>query len=61
VTAPRPDGAFIPRPVQSRVPLLTGPNSDRVLRLTAERADIAAQPSVDAFTPVTERLRTESA
>ncbi|MGW2638271.1 LLM class F420-dependent oxidoreductase [Streptomyces sp. NPDC001348] len=31
-----------PRPAQPRVPLLVGGNGDRVLRLTAERADIAA-------------------
>ncbi len=33
---------FQPRPVQSRVPLLIGANGDRMLRLTAEHADIAA-------------------
>ncbi|MFF7754385.1 LLM class F420-dependent oxidoreductase [Streptomyces sp. NPDC007971] len=33
---------FQPRPTQSRVPLLIGANGDRMLRLTAERADIAA-------------------
>ncbi|MFI1767999.1 LLM class F420-dependent oxidoreductase [Streptomyces sp. NPDC020800] len=33
---------FQPRPAQSRVPLLIGANGDRMLRLTAERADIAA-------------------
>ncbi|MFJ3307721.1 LLM class F420-dependent oxidoreductase [Streptomyces sp. NPDC086549] len=32
---------FEPRPVQSRVPLLVGGNGDRMLRLTAEHADIA--------------------
>ncbi|MFF7353616.1 MULTISPECIES: LLM class F420-dependent oxidoreductase [Streptomyces] len=31
-----------PRPAQSRVPLLIGANGDRMLRLTAEHADIAA-------------------
>ncbi|MFF4015757.1 LLM class F420-dependent oxidoreductase [Streptomyces sp. NPDC001843] len=31
-----------PRPAQPRVPLLVGGNGDRMLRLTAERADIAA-------------------
>jgi probable F420-dependent oxidoreductase len=31
-----------PQPVQQRVPLLIGANGDRMLRLTAERADIAA-------------------
>src|SRR3954471_18805214 len=30
-----------PRPAQPRVPLLIGANGDRMLRLTAERADIA--------------------
>ena len=33
---------FQPRPAQSRVPLLIGANGDRMLRLTAEHADIAA-------------------
>ncbi|MGW2420837.1 LLM class F420-dependent oxidoreductase [Streptomyces sp. NPDC001709] len=33
-----------PRPAQSRVPLLIGANGDRMLRLTAEHADIAAFP-----------------
>ncbi|GAA2199217.1 LLM class F420-dependent oxidoreductase [Streptomyces bangladeshensis] len=31
-----------PRPAQSRVPVLIGANGDRMLRLTADRADIAA-------------------
>ena len=31
-----------PRPAQSRVPVLIGANGDRMLRLTAEHADIAA-------------------
>ncbi|MFF7975011.1 TIGR03621 family F420-dependent LLM class oxidoreductase [Streptomyces sp. NPDC007905] len=31
-----------PRPAQERVPLLIGANGDRMLRLTAEHADIAA-------------------
>ncbi|MEU5591408.1 LLM class F420-dependent oxidoreductase [Streptomyces sp. NPDC020298] len=35
-------GTPMPRPAQSRVPLLIGGNGDRMLRLTAERADIAA-------------------
>jgi probable F420-dependent oxidoreductase len=35
-------GTSMPRPVQSRVPLLIGANGDRMLRLTAEHADIAA-------------------
>ncbi|MEV0222194.1 LLM class F420-dependent oxidoreductase [Streptomyces sp. NPDC050704] len=34
-----------PRPVQKRVPLLIGGNGDRMLRLTAEHADIAAFPA----------------
>ncbi|MFI6275562.1 LLM class F420-dependent oxidoreductase [Streptomyces sp. NPDC050988] len=33
---------FQPQPVQQRVPLLIGGNGDRMLRLTAEHADIAA-------------------
>lgn len=33
---------YQPRPAQSRVPLLIGGNGDRMLRLTAERADVAA-------------------
>ncbi|MFE2265162.1 LLM class F420-dependent oxidoreductase [Streptomyces griseosporeus] len=33
---------FRPRPAQPRVPLLIGGNGDRMLRLTAEHADIAA-------------------
>ncbi|WP_225839527.1 LLM class F420-dependent oxidoreductase [Streptomyces sp. NK08204] len=37
-------GDHEPRPVQSRVPLLIGANGDRMLRLTAEHADIAAFP-----------------
>ncbi|MFF4710962.1 LLM class F420-dependent oxidoreductase [Streptomyces eurythermus] len=32
----------LPRPAQSRVPVLIGANGDRMLRLTAEHADIAA-------------------
>ncbi|MFF5470537.1 LLM class F420-dependent oxidoreductase [Streptomyces achromogenes] len=36
-----PDG-HRPRPAQSRVPVLIGANGDRMLRLTAEHADIAA-------------------
>ncbi|MFF4749760.1 LLM class F420-dependent oxidoreductase [Streptomyces sp. NPDC002514] len=32
----------LPRPAQSRMPLLIGANGDRMLRLTAEHADIAA-------------------
>jgi len=32
----------LPRPVQRRVPLLIGANGDRMLRLTARHADIAA-------------------
>ncbi|MGW0881433.1 LLM class F420-dependent oxidoreductase [Streptomyces sp. NPDC002671] len=35
-------GTPMPRPAQSRVPLLIGANGDRMLRLTAEHADIAA-------------------
>ncbi|AOR35658.1 F420-dependent oxidoreductase [Streptomyces fodineus] len=37
-------GTPTPRPAQSRVPLLIGANGDRMLRLTAEHADIAAFP-----------------
>ncbi|MEU6591390.1 LLM class F420-dependent oxidoreductase [Streptomyces sp. NPDC046881] len=33
---------YAPRPVQSRVPVLIGANGDRMLRLTAAHADIAA-------------------
>ncbi|MGW3267094.1 LLM class F420-dependent oxidoreductase [Streptomyces sp. NPDC001056] len=35
---------YQPRPEQDRVPLLIGGNGDRMLRLTAEHADIAAFP-----------------
>ncbi|MFR9792471.1 LLM class F420-dependent oxidoreductase [Streptomyces sp. MB22_4] len=35
---------YQPRPEQTRVPLLIGGNGDRMLRLTAEHADIAAFP-----------------
>ncbi|MEV6051904.1 LLM class F420-dependent oxidoreductase [Streptomyces sp. NPDC052107] len=35
-------GTPMPRATQSRVPLLIGANGDRMLRLTAEHADIAA-------------------
>ncbi|CAO5189390.1 putative F420-dependent oxidoreductase, MSMEG_2516 family [Frankia sp. AiPs1] len=36
------DPAAVPRPVQSRVPLLIGGNGDRLLALAARRADIVA-------------------
>ncbi|QTD97086.1 LLM class F420-dependent oxidoreductase [Streptomyces cyanogenus] len=35
-------GDHAPRPAQARVPVLIGANGDRMLRLTAEHADIAA-------------------
>ncbi|MFF9671428.1 LLM class F420-dependent oxidoreductase [Streptomyces eurythermus] len=35
-------GDHLPRPAQSRVPVLIGANGDRMLRLTAAHADIAA-------------------
>ncbi|MEU1011351.1 LLM class F420-dependent oxidoreductase [Streptomyces sp. NPDC005890] len=35
-------GDHVPRPAQSRVPVLIGANGDRMLRLTAAHADIAA-------------------
>ncbi|MFI1358006.1 LLM class F420-dependent oxidoreductase [Streptomyces sp. NPDC020898] len=36
------EGTHMPQPAQKRVPLLIGANGDRMLRLTAEHADIAA-------------------
>ncbi len=36
------EGTHVPQPVQKRVPLLIGANGDRMLRLTAEHAEIAA-------------------
>lgn len=36
------EGTHVPQPAQKRVPVLIGANGDRMLRLTAEHADIAA-------------------
>ncbi|WP_261567927.1 TIGR03621 family F420-dependent LLM class oxidoreductase [Frankia gtarii] len=44
------DPAVVPRPVQQPVPLVVGGNGDRMLRLAARRADIAAF-SAAAFDP----------
>lgn len=54
-------GEHLPRPAQRRVPLLIGANGDRMLRLTAEHADIAAftgaRPgrTADTLEPLTAR------